>query len=168
MYCYSFKQHIDTPPRDSSRVSEINQILASNLAHFMGAREVTQAELAKRAGIGQTTVSLYLNPASRLQGATGKTPSPTLAKVESLARALDAELWELLRPLSPVQRELYRSIEKAFQEAVRNAVAPSRLTEQAIEQARIDSREIRPAKDVGADLPLAPKPTRPRRPAKRK
>lgn len=90
---------------------QINQVLADNLRHFMAEREVKQVELARKAGMGQTTVSLYLNPQNRKAGKSGKQPSAKLADIESLANALGVQLWELLRPLTDAEREFYRSMD---------------------------------------------------------
>ena len=98
-------------PHTSRRDRSINEVLAENLRYFMEKAEMTQASLALRAGMGQTTVSLYLSPDRRAAGKTGKEPSAKLAEVGRLADALGVELWELLRPLTPTQREFYRSME---------------------------------------------------------
>lgn len=47
---------------------------------------------------GQTTISLYLSPDRRKPGKDGKAGSAKLTEVEMLARALEVEPWELLRP----------------------------------------------------------------------
>ncbi|WP_421885185.1 helix-turn-helix domain-containing protein [Methylibium sp.] len=94
----------------------ITSILATNLKHFMKARELTQAGLAKACNLGQTTISLYLNPSNRKDTATGREASPTLARVQVLADALEVELWELLRPLTQSQRDLLRSVEAVIAE----------------------------------------------------
>lgn len=64
--------------------------------------------------MAQTTVSLYLNPARRLPSKSGKVPSANLGDVERLAKALEVEVWELLRPLSGPEREAYDKIANAF------------------------------------------------------
>lgn len=97
-------------PADQAPKS-INEILATNLDYFMKAKGLNQATLGSRADIGQTTISLYLKPKRRLEGKSGKEPSAKLAQVQRLADALEVELWELLRPLTPVQREFYRSMD---------------------------------------------------------
>lgn len=88
-----------------------NQVLADALAYFMEKTGMTQAALAKRADIGQTTVSLYLTPDRRKAGKSGKEPSAKISEVERLADALGVQMWELLRPMSPERREFYRSME---------------------------------------------------------
>lgn len=92
----------------------------------MGEKSLTQMAMAAKADMAQTTVSLYLNPQRRTTGKTGKEPSAKLAEVQRLADALDVELWELLRPLSPVQRQLYRSVEAAVREAAEAAARVER------------------------------------------
>lgn len=94
----------------------INDVLAENLAYFMAERGLSQAALAKAADMGQTTVSLYLNPGNRQRGKSGKEPSAKLAEVQRLASALGVEPWELLRPATAAQRDLYRSIEAVLKE----------------------------------------------------
>jgi transcriptional regulator with XRE-family HTH domain len=88
----------------------IVEVFAACLRHHMTDRGVTQAELAKRSGIGQTTISLYLRPEARGGTVSGKTGSPTLANVEALADALGVEVWELLRVVTPAERELLRAV----------------------------------------------------------
>lgn len=76
----------------------INQVLADNLSRLMRERELTQMALAAKAGMGQTTVSLYLSPERRAAGKSGKEPSAKLSEVQRLADALGVELWRLLQP----------------------------------------------------------------------
>ena len=90
--------------------SRIVEVFAACLRHHMTERSVTQAELAKRSGIGQTTISLYLRPKARGDTASGKAGSPTLANVEALAVALGVEVWEMLRVVTPAERELLRAV----------------------------------------------------------
>lgn len=90
---------------------QINEVLASNLAHFMGKRQLSQKALASRSGVAQTTISLYLDPTRRKPGATGKVPSAKLSEVEMLASALSVEVWELLRNLTAEEREVYDQLE---------------------------------------------------------
>lgn len=75
--------------------SSLNQILADNLALHMEKKGLKQMALAKKCGVGQTTISLYLSPDRRKPGKAG---SAKLTEVEMLARALEVEPWELLRP----------------------------------------------------------------------
>lgn len=95
----------------SPETKTLNEILAENLRYFMAKAEMTQAQLGKLSDMGQTTVSLYLAPHRRLTGKTGKEPSAKLAEVQRLAQALRVEPWELLRPLTPAQREFYRGVD---------------------------------------------------------
>lgn len=95
-------------------VKPINEVLAGNLAHFMELRGLKQQSLANKCGMAQTTVSLYLNPSRRKISASGKTPSAKLSEVEQLAKSLDIEIWQLLRDLTPNERQAYEAIETAF------------------------------------------------------
>lgn len=92
----------------------INDVLAKNLAYFMEEKALNQSTLGAKAGVGQTTVGVYLNPDRRKPGASGKAPSAKLTEVEQLAEALGVQVWELLRPLSPEARRAYAQIEAAF------------------------------------------------------
>lgn len=76
----------------------LNDILAANLARLMEKAGHKQASLAKLSGIGQTTISLYLNPGRRQPSKSGKIPSAKFGEVETLAEVLGVEPWELLRP----------------------------------------------------------------------
>ncbi|MBB6578452.1 transcriptional regulator with XRE-family HTH domain [Comamonas odontotermitis] len=96
------------------KTSPLNQALADNLAYHMEKRGLTQMALAKKCGIGQTTISLYLNPERRKQGKDAKPGSAKLTEVEMLANALDVEPWELVRPLDGIQRLVYERIEEAY------------------------------------------------------
>lgn len=114
--CYEGKQHFASKNADTQfmKKTPINNVLARNLAHFMNERGLTQAVLSEKSDVAQTTISLYLHPDRRQPGKTGKLPSAKLSEVESLAKALDLGVWELLRDLSPVQRQAYEQIEAAF------------------------------------------------------
>jgi len=96
--------------------SPIVEVFAECLRHYMAERQVTQKELAKRSGIGQTTISLYLRPKARNDRPSGKVGSPTLANIESLAIALEVEVWELLRPINPAERDLLRAVSRLVNE----------------------------------------------------
>ena len=115
-YCYFNKQHFASEPVETAVMARmpINDVLAENLAHFMEEKGLNQTTLGAKAGIGQTTVGVYLNPSRRKAGATGKAPSAKLSEVEQLATALEVEVWELLRPLTPAARLAYSKIEAAF------------------------------------------------------
>ena len=78
----------------------LNEILAANLARLMERAGYTQASLAKLSGVGQTTISLYLNPGRRQPSKSGKVPSAKFGEVEALAEVLGVEPWDLLRPSS--------------------------------------------------------------------
>lgn len=102
----------------------INEVLAENLGYFMRQKGLSPAALGKKAGMGQTTVSLYLRPKDRGAGSKGKEPSGKVAEVQRLADALEIEPWELLRPLTAAQRDFYRSMEALIAERTRAAAAP--------------------------------------------
>jgi transcriptional regulator with XRE-family HTH domain len=112
--CYSRKQHFAHGHADSLVMadSRIVNVFAQCLRYHMTTLNITQAELAKRSGIGQTTISLYLRPRARGDTVSGKAGSPTLANVEALADALGVEVWELLRMVTPAERELMRAVAK--------------------------------------------------------
>jgi len=92
----------------------INDVLAANLQHFMEHRGLNQPALAKLSGVKQTTISLYLAPARRLEGKSGKPSSAKLTEVAMLAEALRIEPWELVRNLTAEERDAYSKIEEAF------------------------------------------------------
>lgn len=93
----------------------INEVLALNLAHFMKERGFTQASLGKKVGLAQRTVGNYLKPSLRnTESKSGKPPSAKLTEVEKIADGLGVEVWELLRPLTPAERDFYRQIEESF------------------------------------------------------
>lgn len=106
-------------------VSPLNQALAENLAHHMEKHGLTQMALAKKCGVAQTTISLYLNPERRKEGKDAKPGSAKLTEVEMLAVALDVEPWELVRPLDGVQREVYGRIEAAYKLLKQQPAAPA-------------------------------------------
>lgn len=135
--CYEYKQHFAWTCAETWRMSKkpINDVLAENLAAFMNEKELTQAKLGKLAGIGQTTVSLYLNPGRRQPGKSGKEPSAKLSEVEALANALGVEVWELLRPLTTSQRIAYKKIEAAFNSLMEASVTDEKSSEEGIRRA---------------------------------
>jgi transcriptional regulator with XRE-family HTH domain len=92
----------------------INDVLAENLAYFMGQQSLTQQALGNKCGMAQTTVGLYLHPTRRKISASGKAPSAKLSEVEQLSKILGVEIWQLLRPLDPDERSAYEAIEAAF------------------------------------------------------
>jgi transcriptional regulator with XRE-family HTH domain len=119
-FCCLGKQPIAYMPAHASGMAKtsskpINIVVAENIAQAMERRNIrTQAELAKRSGVAQRTISNHLNPANRVQGASGKPPSAKLSELEQIARALDVETWDLLRDLTPTEREFYAKIEAAY------------------------------------------------------
>jgi transcriptional regulator with XRE-family HTH domain len=111
-HCYSVKQPIALPLWDDGGmdVDSSIQTLAANLAHYMEARGVKQKALAAQSGVGQTTISLYLNPKNRLEPSSGSSPSPTLVNIVKLAAALDVRLCDLLELLGSRDEELVSRI----------------------------------------------------------
>jgi len=67
----------------------IREILAANLKHYRQAAALSQEELAHRAGIDRT----YISSLERCQYAA------SIEVVEDLARELDVEPFEMLRPI---------------------------------------------------------------------
>lgn len=99
----------------------INQVVADNLAYWMGEAKITQQTLAERAGVSQKTISNYLNPQQRAEGSKGKPPSPKLTELSLIAHALHIEVWQLTRSMTPRERALYEALEKAYQELLISA-----------------------------------------------
>jgi transcriptional regulator with XRE-family HTH domain len=89
-------------------LQNINEVLAENLARIMADRGMTQQTLANLSGVGQTTISLYLRPGDRLQGARARPPSAKLSEVEAIAQALGVQIWDLLVRLTPAERDMLR------------------------------------------------------------
>lgn len=106
--------------------TDINEVLAANLAHYMEKRGVTQSKLAKQSGVGQTTISLYLRPGARELGTKGKTASAKLTEVQMIANALGVPVWELVRHYAPGEREAHQLMESAFMH-LRDSAAPATL-----------------------------------------
>ncbi len=115
-FCYAHKQHFAKPSREDVTMAgkPINEVLANNLRHHMERQELTQMALSAKADLAQTTVSLYLSPGRRQISKSGKVPSAKLSEVESLAAALNIDVWRLLRDFTPAQRLAYESIEAAY------------------------------------------------------
>lgn len=98
---------------------KINDVLAANLQYFMRERGFdSQKELAKKASVSQRTVSNYLNPAQRQPSKSGKEPSAKLTELERLGAALGVGVWDLLRDISPSEREFYAQVEDAYRRLI--------------------------------------------------
>lgn len=125
--------------KSPSRAPSINQVLANNLARHMEDKELTQMALAGKAKMGQTTVSLYLNPDRRTPGKSGKEPSAKLAEVQRLADALGTELWQLLRPPGDPASSLSRAAQELAQafDAVPHGDEKVRLYAQLLNEIRL-------------------------------
>lgn len=109
----------------------------------------SQAELAKKSGVAQRTISNYLSPDLREQGTTGKQPSAKIAEVEKIAQALNMEAWDLLRDLSLPEREMYSKIEAAYKEL---------LAKQPPSAAPVGEAAIEPEKTPQSAPVIAPGP----------
>lgn len=109
----------------------INEVLATNLAHFMKQRGIkSQPELAKLSGVSQRTISNYLNPDLREQGISGKQPSAKLTEVDKIAKSMNIEAWDLLRDLSDTEREMYERIEAAYKHLMASTSPPGEARNQ--------------------------------------
>ena len=116
-----FTSYLRHPCCMSETTSSINQILAANLAHWMGQAKLTQAALADRAGVSQKTISNYLNPEQRTEGSTGKQPSAKLTELDRVAKALGIQVWQLTREMSAGELAMYESFVRAYTELRENA-----------------------------------------------
>lgn len=92
----------------------INEVLAANLVHFMREKGFNQSSLSRKTKVAQRTIGNYMKPGLREPSKTGKLPSAKLAEVESIAEGLGVEVWELLRPLKPAEREFYKQVEESY------------------------------------------------------
>lgn len=126
-----------------SEKDSINQVLAENLAHWMGERKLTQNALAEKAGVSQKTISNYLNPEQRVDGAKGKEPSAKLTELNRIAGALGVGVWELVRRMSERERALYTAIEKQYEGVRQDA---KRLEEEAAQREEENQRALEAAK----------------------
>jgi plasmid maintenance system antidote protein VapI len=68
------------------------RVLATNLTTLLGERGFGQYELARVSGVSQRTINDIIN----------QRVSTTIDVVSKLARALDIETWDLLRPKDEV------------------------------------------------------------------
>lgn len=156
--CYVSKQRIDIPFGHDFAMDEtaISEVVALNLRHFMLERKLTQQVLAKKSGVAQTTISLYLNPSSRKETGNPAAPAPNLGKVNALAAALDVELWELLRPLTQAQRDLIKTVDRVIADQVAQSSAgkPAEVLAISIKpgRKRNDSRRYTTHPDINQPL----------------
>lgn len=124
-HCQIDKQRIATrlghPPCVQVKNDEINVWVARNIRDLMDERGLKQQSLAHKAGVSQRTVGNFLQPAYRNETATGRPPSGTLANLAKIANALQVPAWQLTRPTSKAERELYERIEAAYRALVENA-----------------------------------------------
>lgn len=102
----------------------INQVVAENLAHWMEqAGFASQQALADKSGVSQRTIANYLKPALRDDTSSGKEPSAKVTELAKLADALHIEVWQLLREMTPQEREFYAQIEEAYKRLTHRAGA---------------------------------------------
>jgi hypothetical protein len=101
---------------------DVTKVLARNLKRFMdeGPEPISQNSLAGKAKVAQTSIGYMLNPDTRAPTKNGKLSSPTVAKIEKVARALGKEAWQLLHPnpdeapLSAQERARYEEFQKSM------------------------------------------------------
>lgn len=127
MFCLKWKQPIASPGLNTWRMSrtdakEINEVIAKNLAFFMEERGMNQTKLAAASGVAQTTISLYLDPDRRQPSKSGKNPSAKVTELTQLAIALGIEAWQLMRDISPEEREFYARLEAAYKQLAMRSV----------------------------------------------
>lgn len=97
MFCYADKhQNASKGLHTAGMAESLSATFARNLRDRMLALGMTQQELARKSGVAQTTISLYLHPQRRPTGASGIDPSPTLARLQALAQALNTSAPALL------------------------------------------------------------------------
>lgn len=78
MFCYAGKHQSASKGLHTDGMEEpLSATFARNLRDRMLALGMTQQELARKSGVAQTTISLYLHPQRRPTGASGIDPSPT-------------------------------------------------------------------------------------------
>jgi transcriptional regulator with XRE-family HTH domain len=93
----------------------INAVIAENLRYYMERAGMTQDALAQKSKVGQTTISLYLNPERRLPSKSGKQPSAKVTELALLAAALDVDLWQIMRPVAnDSERDFHAKVEEAY------------------------------------------------------
>lgn len=126
----------------------INQVVAENLAHWISERGMKQTALAAKAGVSQKTISNYLNPKQRAEGATGKEPSAKLSELARIADALGVEVWQLTRPAADeLDRVMYEAIEQAMVKLRSSVPAAVNVdAQEALERSRTTTPEEQPAK----------------------
>lgn len=97
MFCYAGKHQSASKGLHTDGMEEpLSATFARNLRDRMLALGMTQQELARKSGVAQATISLYLHSQRRPTGASGIDPSPTLARLQALAQALNTSAPALL------------------------------------------------------------------------
>lgn len=98
-------------------MEDLREILAANLAKAMDLSPdlKSQSALAKRSKVAQTTIGNYVS--KKYAG------SPSLVKVQRLARAFGLETWQLLHPtmgdktITAAELELYKRLRDTIKAA---------------------------------------------------
>lgn len=132
--CSDGKQHFAHVCGHSRRMPEktgksINQVVAENLAHWMEQAGFTsQQALADKSGVSQRTIANYLKPGLRDDTSSGKEPSAKVTELQKLADALHIEVWQLMRAMTPQEREFYAHIEEAYKRLAHRQQSEEELT----------------------------------------
>lgn len=93
-------------------------MVAENLNELVDKAGLSQTALGKKAGVSQKTVSNFLNPGQRAAGAKGKQPSGKLTELEMICNVFQVPVWQVCREMTAKEREMYRRIERAYQDLV--------------------------------------------------
>lgn len=143
---FCVKEHFPNWMTHAQRVQEksisINEVVARNLAYWMGEAKLSQAALGEKAGVDQKTVSNYLNPGQRAVSASGKEPSAKLSELDAIAKALHIEVWQLTRQMTPSERAMYSAIEKAFADLRASAMPPETAEQKRDRLFRSTAKEL--------------------------
>lgn len=143
--CYGCKQYFAWPVGQTHGVpsKSINTIFAENLRQRMDAGGWSQATLAKKTGVAQTSISNYLSPERRAAGAKGKEPSAKLTEMAMIAEALTVSPWEMLIPSFEAQDAETEQQVLEVSALMREMPPTARMA--IVEQARVVHRATRPA-----------------------
>ena len=83
--------------------NEFNKIFAKRLQHYLDVYEISQAELARRLGVGTTSVSNWVNG----------TKSPRMNKVDMMCEIFHCKRSDLIEDKSESEEEYYIDPETA-------------------------------------------------------
>lgn len=144
-HCYFDKQYFARPVGQTQGVpsKSINAIFAENLRQRMDAGGWSQAALAKKTGVAQTSISNYLSPDRRAAGAKGKEPSAKLTEMAMIADALTVSPWEMLIPSFEAQDAETEQQVLEVSALLREMPPNARMA--LVEQARVVHRATKPA-----------------------